>query len=634
MKRVVYEPPKPRTPWAWGGAILLLGTLTAGLLGAAVLLWRYIDIESVLQTADEPPGVEAVQPQLALEEPPVVQPWPAHLYLSQTSAGFFPDSTYQARLALRWDSLLTAAGASTVRLTGTGALPTADARGLLVVPAAVCLDDSEREGIRTHVRAGGNLLATWALGTRDAECRWRGFEFLEQLTGSSGAGSIEQRPTYLNLPHGSVIAAGLPPGYRVELENEPWITLRAEGADPTWSDWALNALAAPGGGPAAAAIARRTAAGGRLAWFGYRLDVAATERDRRALDRLAANAALWTSGHVVAEIEPWPAASRAAMAVTQDVEHSFGNSRRLAARFQTLGVPVTFFVVTRLVRAQPELAGLLRAAGEVGSHSVDHRQVAGRFWGTQLAAVRQAREDIEAWADVEPLGFRPPRELYDEATLETWRRQGGLYLAASNDARSAAPEVFDFGSGRTVVLPRVVDDDYTVMVVRGETRTDSLRQSLLAALGKMRRLGGLNLVTLHSQLIDSERRIEAVEASVQAARAAGDVWIASAADIAIWWLSRSELGITVRRRTDGSVRVEVRNDGGAVAAAWLRLHLPGDPSSYAAPEVGAGVLEARLEGNTMRVALPEIPAGGALELLVPRRETAVGERVAAARSGR
>jgi peptidoglycan/xylan/chitin deacetylase (PgdA/CDA1 family) len=604
----------------WGGAILVLGILVAGLLGAAILLWRHIDIESVLEVAADDPRVEDVAPELAL--PALTEPpeWRAYVYVSDASARFFPDTTYLEGLATRWESLLASVNASSVRLARLDSLVYGAPGALLVVPAAVCLGEAERRAIRAHLGRGGHLLATWAIGARDGSCEWRGFDYLEELSGAAGSGTVEDHaPSYVTLPHGSVVATGLPPGSRVELENESWITLRAGAGDAFWSDRALNPRTAPGGGAAAAVITRRTGSGGRIAWFGFRLDAAAAERDRRVIDRLARNAALWAGGHVTLEVEPWPDGARAALALTQDVEHDFTNSRRLAERLQARGAPVTFFVVTRLARSHPQLAAALRSTGEIGSHGVDHRQVAGRLWGTQLAAADQAREDIRAWAGVDPVGFRPPREVYDETTLETWRRRGGLYVAASNGARSAAPEIFDVGSGRVVVLPRVVDDDYTVMVVRGAVRSDSLEASLMAALAKMRALGGLDLITLHSQLIDSESRVGVVESAIGAASRAGDVWVARAADIADWWLRRADLEVRARSRSDGSLLVNVQNRGEKVTAAWLRLHLPDDPRSYAAPESEATIPEARLEEGSMRIALPVLKPGEIIELLVPRR---------------
>ncbi|UCC71909.1 MAG: polysaccharide deacetylase family protein [Gemmatimonadota bacterium] len=622
MAAPVAEPPRPRTPWTWGAAILLLGTLVAGLVGGAILLWRYIDVDSLIEAAmDEAPlPVEAPLAEVALPELPATVAWTAHIYVSPRSASFFPDRDYYAALIERWESALAAVGAAVELVSGAAAIESLAAGDLLVIPAAVCLDMREREAILGHAERG-HLLATWALGARDENCDWLGFEYLRDLAGAETAGTLEARPpTYLVVPHGSVVAAGLPPGTRLEIRTEPWITLRAGASNIFWSDWALNPLSAPEGGAGSGAIARTTPSGTRIAWFGYRLDVGASPADQRLLDRLAQNAALWAAGHVLAEVDPWPSGYRAAMAVTQDVEHSFTNSRRLAERFSERGLPLTFFVVTQLAREHPELAGVLADAGELGSHSVDHRQVGGRPWSAQLAAVNQARADIAAWSGRQPLGFRPPRELFDSLTLEAWRQSGGLYLAAANAARSAAPEIFGVASGRVVVLPRVVDDDYTVIVTRGQTRSDSLRAAFVGGLEKMRSLGGLSLVTLHSQLINSRRRVAAVESAARAAQEAGDVWLVGTSQIAEWWLSRSELELTVHEREDRSAILSLRNNGAsAVESAWLHVYLPEDGDSFAAPELGDMILESHYGSGGLRVRLPAIEPGGFVEILLPRR---------------
>ncbi len=396
--------------------------------------------------------------------------------------------------------------------------------------------------------------------------------------------------------------------------------LRSESADIYWSDAALNPVSAPGGGAAAAAWRRTMESGARVAWVGYRLDAGADTAHQALLDRLAQNAALWAAGRAIAELEPWPDGHRAAMALTQDVEHRFENSRRLAERLLAVDVPITFFAVTELALEHRSLGPLLRSAGEVGSHGVDHRQVAGRGWGSQFAGVRRARADIAAWSGAEPLGFRPPREVFDRATLEAWGGQGGLYLAGSNGARSAAPELFEGRSGTVVVLPRVVDDDYAVMVMRGRRSPDSLRAALAAAAEKIRWLGGLNLVTTHTQLVDSDRRVEAVVAAALDARAAGDVWIARGADVARWWLGRSQLQLHLEERPDRSLELAVRNGGAeSLSAVRVRVHLPEAGSRYAAPELGDRTLESQFAGSGLIVSLPTVGPGESLTILLPRR---------------
>ncbi len=616
------EPPRPRAPWAWAGALVLLGALTAGLLSGAMLLWRYIDVDSVLvaATLGPPPRVSEVAADVPLSELTITTSWTANLYISRSSAVFFPDRNYYAALASRWERLLEEAGASVQHISGSESLEELGAGQFLAIPAAVCLSADERAAIDSYVQRGGHLLASWATGARGADCSWIGYEFLEEVTQAEAAGTLQGRPpNFIAIPHGNAVAAGFPPGLRIELKVEPWITLRSSATTAFWSDWALNPRAGPFGGAAAASIAGVNDAGARLAWFGFRLDMGATDHDQRLIDRFVQNAALWAAGHTVAEVDPWPSGFMSAMAVTQDVEKHFGNSRLLAARLSDLGMPVTFFVVSKLVKDDPELAATLRASGEVGSHSVDHRQVAGRLWGNQLAALRQARNDVRKWAGEQPLGLRPPRELYDQFTLEAWRRYGGLYVAGTNRARSAAPEIYDVPSGSVVILPRIVDDDYAVMITRGKSSPDSLQAALLAALHKTRSLSGLDLITLHTQLINSNRRVDAVESVVHAARNAGDVWMASAGELAEWWLRRSQLTVIVRERSDKSAILTVRNRGRVSASsAWLRVHLPEDGGTYAAPEVGQITLDSEFGPSWLRIKLPTLAGGQTVNILVPR----------------
>jgi hypothetical protein len=124
----------------------------------------------------------------------------------------------------------------------------------------------------------------------------------------------------------------------------------------------------------------------------------------------------------------------------------------------------------------------------------------------------------------------------------------------------------------------------------------------------MRSLGGLSLVTTHTQLIDSKRRVEAVASAARVARDAGDVWLARTSQIAEWWLARSELVLTVRERDDRSAILSVRNNGtSAVESAWLHVYLPEDGATFAAPELGDIILESHYEAGGLRVRLILLP---------------------------
>ena len=193
-------PPKPRAPWAWAGAILLLTGLAAGLLSGAYFLWRFIDIDSVLVagTLAPPPRVVEVSPDVSLPQQTTAAPWVANIFVSRSSAVFFPDKTYYSALVTRWDTLLKEAGASVNHISGAESVEEAlGADQLLVVPAAVCMAAAERAALERYVRHGGHLLASWATGARGADCGWLGYDFMADIAGAEAVGTLERySPTF------------------------------------------------------------------------------------------------------------------------------------------------------------------------------------------------------------------------------------------------------------------------------------------------------------------------------------------------------------------------------------------------------------------------------------------------------
>ncbi len=76
-------------------------------------------------------------------------------------------------------------------------------------------------------------------GRARGDCTWLGYDLTAELANAEAVGTLERRPpTFLAIPHGSAMAAGLPPGIRIELRNEPWVALRSPASIAFWSDWA------------------------------------------------------------------------------------------------------------------------------------------------------------------------------------------------------------------------------------------------------------------------------------------------------------------------------------------------------------------------------------------------------------
>ncbi|MDA0327668.1 MAG: polysaccharide deacetylase family protein [Gemmatimonadetes bacterium] len=220
------------------------------------------------------------------------------------------------------------------------------------------------------------------------------------------------------------------------------------------------------------------------------------------------------------------------------------NALDVAAMFEIEQLPVTFFVVSQLVEHDEALAEALITAGEVGTQTVDHTPLAGLTAQDQILRLRRSFDDIESWTGVAPAGLRPPEEVFDARTLSAWRLAGGRYVLTGNEARSASPELHETPNGLLVLLPRLLKDDYTVVVRDVTLRSQRLADAFLAGTRKMRAIGGLAVVAGHTQIIVRGPRLDAIRTVADTVRAQGDWWLARADEVATWWLARSAVELT------------------------------------------------------------------------------------------
>lgn len=538
--------PRARAAGHWLAGVLLLGLLAGGVVSAAVVLWENLDIHQVA-------------PSLAVEPGPLPRPQPAPraghegrtfravLLRSQRNAAFYPDGKYYQESLRRWRALIEATG-GVVREVGTAQDLAGVARDeVLIIPDAPCLSNAELRAIRAHVARGGAVVSNWAVGARDAKCAWRGWNTVAELTGAQDVRELAaRRALYLTVPDGTALSPGFDPGARVELIPEPSLALALKGARVYWSDWALNpAPDESGGGADVAALAYRARSGARGAWFGFRLSQSVTPRDSARLDLLVANGLRWAAGLASASVASWPGGRQAALVLAQNVEAGYGNATAMADLLRKRGVRGSFYAVSHMVLDDKGLADSLEAAGEVGCQTPDHRPVAGLSFQDQAIRLRRAWADVRGWTGVAPAGLRPPEETFDANTLRAWADAGGSYILAVNQARSAGPEVYD-GAGRTMVLlPRLIKDDYNVIVQEGAIRTGRLTSAFLEGIDKIRAVGGLAVVATHTQIMGVGGRLDAVAAVIDTARAQGDWWIAPGEEVSGWWRARSGVRVTV-----------------------------------------------------------------------------------------
>jgi peptidoglycan/xylan/chitin deacetylase (PgdA/CDA1 family) len=471
----------------------------------------------------------------------------AAILVSSRNALFFPNPRYYPGEIRRWRSLVTSSGGEVREVETAEELRAMASDEVLIVPEAPCLSEEELMALEEHLRSGGSLVSNWAVGARDESCEWRGWEAVRAF---SEAGDVRELATrealYLTVPGGTALSQGLDPGARIELRPEASLALTIPGARVFWSDWALNPAPDESGGNAdVAATVQTTDEGGRIAWFGFHLSQAATPRDSLRMERLVRNGLHWTAGLATASVASWPHGKRAALVLIEDVEAEYQNASAMAALLEELELPGSFFVVSQLVMEDQELANVLSRAGEVGSQTSDHAPVAGLTLQDQVVRLRRSWSEISGWTGRPPQGLRPPEEAFDSNTLQAWKQAGGSYVLGVNQARSGSPEIHRVRGGDIVLLPRLLKDDYNVFVQEGAVRTARLTEAFLEGTEKLRALGGLAVVAVHTQIVKTGRHLEAVREVADRARSQGDWWIARADEVAQWWAGRASVKVTV-----------------------------------------------------------------------------------------
>ena len=538
--------PRAREASSWLGGILLLGTLGAGVVAAATLLWENLDLRRVVPELVSAPASPPL-PILAPEPEAAGGRFDALLFRSPRAAAYFPDVDHHPGVVAAWRDLLEGAGGRVWEVSTARELSAAAPDQVLVLPETACLTGEEREALVAHLDAGGSVVADWALGARDGDCEWRGWQVVAGITGSPVVREIPSRDAlFYTVPTGLPLTPGLDPGTRVELRPDPSLAVRSSGARVYWSDWALNPAPDETDGIAdAAAVVRRTEAGGRIAWFGFRIGQGATPRDSVLLSRTLSNGVLWAAGRPTAEVAPWPDGHRSALMMTVDVEAQPEHAAPTADLLRDQEVPVTWFAVSRRVRDSGSLGRLLSEVGEIGAQTPDQAPVAGLAPGDQRVRLRRASSELTTWAGQRPVGFRPTEEAFDAATVDAWHREGGRYLLGLNHARSASPEIHPVAgeAGGMILLPRLVKDDYNVFIQDGALRSERLVEAYARGMGKLHALGGLAVVSAHTQILDSEKRRRALLSAAELARAEEGWWLAQGYEIASWWRARGRVRV-------------------------------------------------------------------------------------------
>ena len=529
---------------------------------------------------------------------------PVVVVRDESAASFYGDGAVLDSIVGAWRDALTAVGAD-VRVLDAASAKTDRVARVLVVPSSPCMTVETREAIDAVTTRGGGVVLTSLAGYFDAACRPIGYGLVVQSTGAFRADTLEPRPmVYVTLPAGNPLTVDIPPGSRLDLDPARQVALRHPVRDAFYSDYALQPMPAGARPLLDAAITHARVGAGRLVYWGFELrDAVRRPWNRAVLRLLVRNTVTWAAGLPVVSVEPWPHGRRAAASITQDVESGFTNAKYALDSLRAAGVRSTYFLTSNIAARHERLSREMANAGEIGTHTENHRLLGGTPLNVQRRRLIDTERELTHLFGLPVDGLRPPQEQFDMATMRAWIDAGGRYVFGANDSRTASPELLPIGKDTLVLIGRVASDDIAA-VGAGHDDADAVAKLFIGEYERLRALGGLYVLSYHSQVLARPELVPALATLARALVADTALWLATTGEIAEWWRGRAQLAVTARSRDDG-IDIAVRNQGERlVRGAVIRVELPAPPAH---PIAGATAALLPSPTSIVRLLIPPVP---------------------------
>ncbi|MFC3127292.1 polysaccharide deacetylase [Pseudoroseomonas globiformis] len=259
----------------------------------------------------------------------------------------------------------------------------------------------------------------------------------------------------------------------------------------------------------------------------------------------------------------WPGGARCAVALSFDADHEtiplrdadespmrisqgqYGSRAampRIRALLRREGIRASFFYPAVAALLHPEEARGVAAEGhEIGIHSWIHERNTILPYEVERDLAFRARDTLEQVTGQRPVGMRTASWDFSLRTLDIIREMGLLYdssLMADDD-----PYELTAGGEPTGIVelpPEWIRDDAVYFNMnrfgglRPYTPPSAVAEIFLAELEGAHAEGGLYLLTMHPHHIGHRSRMPVLEQVIAAAKAKGDCWFATHAEVAAW----------------------------------------------------------------------------------------------------
>ncbi|MFN8058642.1 MAG: polysaccharide deacetylase [Vicinamibacterales bacterium] len=205
-------------------------------------------------------------------------------------------------------------------------------------------------------------------------------------------------------------------------------------------------------------------------------------------------------------------------------------------------VPATFFIPAVAALLHPdEPRRVVDAGHEVGIHGWIHELNSVLPYDAERDLLLRSAETLERLAGVRPVGLRTPSWDFSPHTLAIERDMGLAYDSSLMADVDCYELLLDGGATGLVEVPvEWIRDDavYFLMhrfqALRPQMPPDAVLDVFRRELDAAYDEGGLFQLTMHPHVIGYRSRLWILDEIIRHAKAKGDVWFATHADVAAW----------------------------------------------------------------------------------------------------
>lgn len=474
---------------------------------------------------------------------------------------------------------------------------------VLILPGAACLDGDERKAINGFLAEGKGVIASGPLGTRDADCNWVGWDFLNKLSGAREASTLTPE-TNVNVTFRGqqFFSQKIPSGLKLVLPSQELTVLTAGEPDAYQSDWMLR----PSEGKpitSEALALHHMIATGRVVWFGFSSVLPAEQDiDQAKINYYLTSSIFWAARRPLATLGNWPDKKESATLIAIEFQQNLANAQSLLSLLKSEDLPATFFCTSGIAASKLDILKNFQSVGEIASLGISGEPLQGMLPHVQADRLHQSKVDLQRVSSRSVVGYAAPESLSDAATITALNDAGYRYELNEMAVTRAVPEIVDFTS--SVFFPfqkaevskifRASSDDYTVLSnYHGPEPPDaSLAEGFLADFKRIDYLGGVYILYIHSYLMGKPEYYGTLRNVIDHIQRDQPVWITTGHELVDWWTARDKVEVQTVKVSAHRISLDVANKGQTdIENISVYVYLPYHPTKV---QIDAIVFHLRL----------------------------------------